>query len=79
MTCEAVKQIERQDLFSLAYGCIRRGHLTGREMSGTPRGVGAPVARRDEPGAERSDVASSASDVSFIEWPGGAERRLATQ
>jgi len=26
--------------------------LTGREMSGPPRGVGAPVARRDEHGAQ---------------------------
>jgi hypothetical protein len=43
-----------------------RERLTGREMSCTPRGVGEPVARRDEHGAS---VATSErrEDVSSIE------------
>jgi hypothetical protein len=38
-------------------GTVDTSGITGREMSGTPRGVGAPVARRDEHGAEQSEAA----------------------
>ena len=40
--------------------------LTGREMSGTPRGVGAPLARRDEHGASAAESERS-EDVRSIE------------
>jgi hypothetical protein len=49
-------------------------HLTGREMSCTPRAADEPAARRGEHGAKRSGVASGASDVSSIELLGRLRR-----
>jgi hypothetical protein len=47
--------------------------LTGREMSGTPRGVGAPVARRDEHGASVA-TSEQREDVRSIEQLGRLRR-----
>jgi hypothetical protein len=49
--------------------------LTGREMSGTPRGVGAPVARRDEHGASVA-TSEQREDVRSIEQLGRLRRPL---
>jgi hypothetical protein len=47
-------------------------HQTGREMSRTPRGVGAAVARRDEHGASAATEERRLLGVGSSAWFGAA-------
>src|SRR5215813_4532206 len=75
LSCRLTSATSRfaKSLTSLSRSATERVSLSGREMSGTPRGVGVPVARRDEHGASAA-TSERSEDVRSIELLGRLRR-----